>query len=129
MGISNEDFYDPRKVAIVPMGFCFPGTGKSGDLPPRMECAPAWREQFLGRLKRIELTLVIGQYALAYHLSGAGASLTEVVSKWRDHWPAVLPLPHPSPRNQLWLKRNPWFEEDVLPALRLRVATALSGDG
>ena len=129
MGISNEDFYNPKKVAIVPMGFCFPGTGKSGDLPPRLECAPAWREQFLGRLKTLQLTIVIGQYALAYHLPNAGSSLTEVVSKWRDHWPTVLPIPHPSPRNQMWLKRNPWFEKDVLPALRLRVAAALSDDG
>jgi uracil-DNA glycosylase len=125
MGISREDFYDPKKVAILPMGFCFPGTGKSGDLPPRPECALAWRTQLLSRLDKIELTLVIGQYALAYHLPGAGASLTEVVADWRKHWPRTLPMPHPSPRNQLWLKRNPWFETDVMPALKERVAGAL----
>ena len=126
MGVSEEEFYDPAKIAILPMGFCFPGYGKAGgDLPPRRECAPAWREQFLGRLTGLQLTLVIGQYAIAYHLPDAGATLTDVVRGWRSHWPRTLPVPHPSPRNKAWIKRNPWFAEDVLPALRQRVADAL----
>jgi uracil-DNA glycosylase len=111
------------------MGFCFPGTGKSGDLPPRGECAPAWRAQLLSRLKSIKLTLVIGQYALAYHLPDEAASLTEIVQAWREHWPDVIPLPHPSPRNNPWLKRNPWFEEELVPLLQSRVAEVLERDG
>ncbi len=126
MGISREAFYDPRQVAIVPMGLCFPGTGKSGDLPPRPECAPTWRKPLLGHLRHLELTLVIGQYAMAWHLGARHPSLTEAVKSWRDQWPLVLPLPHPSPRNNLWLRRNPWFEAEVLPALRDRVTQVLS---
>jgi len=122
MGVTREQFYDATQIAILPMGFCYPGTGRSGDLPPRPECAPAWRSALLAHLKRIELVLVIGQYAQAWHLSGDGGTLTDAVLAWRDHWPTVLPLPHPSPRNNLWLKRNPWFETDVLPALRSRTA-------
>jgi uracil-DNA glycosylase len=126
LGLSREQFYDDSQIAIVPMGFCYPGTGKSGDLPPRPECAAAWRGALLAQLKNIELTLVIGQYALAYHLPDAGKSVTESVRAWRQHWPHTLPLPHPSPRNNLWLRRNPWFEEEVLPALRTRVAEVLA---
>ena len=126
LGVTRETLYDERLMAIVPMGFCYPGRGKSGDLPPRPECAPAWRATLLRRLKHLELTVVIGHYAQAWHLSGAGATLTEVVRSWRKHWPAVVPLPHPSPRNNLWLRRNPWFEQEVLPALRTRVAEVLS---
>ena len=126
LGVSRETFYDARQIAILPMGFCYPGTGKSGDLPPRPECAPAWREKLLARLKGLELTLVIGQYAQDYHLPDAGESLTEVVRAWRKHWPRVLPLPHPSPRNNIWLKKNPWFEAEVLPVLRDRVAKVLA---
>lgn len=126
LGISREVFYDERQVAILPMGFCYPGTGKSGDLPPRPECAPAWREPLLSHLKNIRLMLVIGQYAQAYHLPGAGTSLTDIVRAWRQYWPHTLPLPHPSPRNNLWLKRNPWFEAEVIPALQAQVATILS---
>lgn len=125
LGITPEVFYDARKIALLPMGFCFPGTGRSGDLPPRPECAPQWRGALLGHLRHLQLTLVIGQYALAHHLPQERASLTEVVRSWRTHWPQLLPLPHPSPRNQLWLKRNPWFERELLPALRARVAEAL----
>jgi uracil-DNA glycosylase len=122
MGIDKEVFHDPRVVAIMPMGFCFPGTGRAGDLPPRPECAPAWRTRLLERMRHIRLTLVIGQYAQAWHLKqGAGITLTETVRAWRDYWPEVLPLPHPSPRNNIWLRRNPWFEEEVVPALRARV--------
>ena len=126
MGVTREVFYDPESVAILPMGFCYPGTGKSGDLPPRKECAPAWREQLLGCLPNLDVTLVIGQYALAYHLPEAKSSLTETVRAWRDHWPHVVPLPHPSPRNNIWLRRNPWFEEELIPLLRKRVKKALN---
>ena len=129
LGVSRETFYDARQVAIVPMGFCFPGTGKSGDLPPRPECAPAWRAPLLSHLRHLRLTLVIGRYALAYHLPDGGASLTEAVAGWRKHWPQVVPLPHPSGRNNLWLRRNPWFEQELLPLLRTRVAQVLAGDG
>ncbi len=125
LGISRETFYDPRQLAIIPMGFCFPGTGPSGDLPPRPECAPTWRQPLLAHLKHIELTLVIGQYAQAYHFQAEGASLTETVRAWRNHWPLMVPMPHPSPRNNLWLKRNPWFEAELLPVLRARVAEVL----
>lgn len=126
MGIDRDVFYDPELVALLPMGFCYPGTGKSGDLPPRPECAPAWRAQLLARLDKLQLTLVIGQYAQAYHLDEPKSSLTEIVQRWRDYWPNVVPLPHPSPRNNLWLRRNPWFEMQLLPMLRQRVAEVLA---
>lgn len=129
LGLSSAVFYDARQVAIVPMGFCFPGTGKSGDLPPRPECAPAWRTPLLAHLKNIELTLAIGRYAQAYHLSTQGASVTKVVQSWRCTWPHTLALPHPSPRNNLWLQRNPWFEEELLPVLRARVQEVLAHGG
>jgi len=120
MGVSRQKFYDEALFAIVPMGFCYPGTGKSGDLPPRPECAPAWREQFLAHLEQLQTTLVIGQYAHAYHFAGR-MSVTDRVRSWRDYWPEMIPLPHPSPRNNLWLRRNPWFERDVVPKLQKRV--------
>jgi uracil-DNA glycosylase len=126
-GLSREQFYDPQLVAILPMGFCYPGTGKSGDLPPRGECAPQWRARLLQALPRIELTLVIGQYAMAWHLPNATTgNLTETVRAWREHGLAVLPLPHPSPRNNIWLKANPWFEMEVVPALQERVLALVS---
>ena len=128
MGISREVFYDAKQIAILPMGFCFPGTGKSGDLPPRSECAPAWRAALLSHLRNLQLTLVIGQYAQAYHLPNEGASVTEVVQAWRKNWPHTVPLPHPSPRNNLWLKRNAWFEEELIPVLRSRVSEVLADD-
>lgn len=121
MGIERETFYDDTRVAILPMGFCFPGTGKSGDLPPIPECADTWREALLDRLKHVELTLVIGQYAQAWHLPDSRRTVTDNVKAWQQYWPRQLPMPHPSPRNNLWLRRNPWFEEDVLPVLRERV--------
>lgn len=126
LGISRETFYDPRQVAILPMGFCYPGSGKSGDLPPRPECAPAWRAPLLTQLTHVQLTLVIGQYALAYHLPEGPATVTEAVQDWRTHWPYQLVLPHPSPRNNLWLRRNPWFETELLPRLRERVSAVLA---
>ena len=126
LGITSEIFYDERRVAILPMGFCFPGTGVSGDLPPRPDCAPAWRNELLYHLRSVQLTLVIGQFAQDYHLPNAGSSVTEVVQSWRMHLPSVIPLPHPSPRNNRWLAQNPWFEAELLPVLRKRVALSLS---
>jgi uracil-DNA glycosylase len=126
LGVTSEQFYDPRSIAILPMGFCYPGTGKSGDLPPRPECAPLWRPQLLAALKDIKLTIVLGQYAQDYHFNESAGSLTELVRSWLDHWPALVPLPHPSPRNNIWLKRNPWFARDLLPQLRKRVARILA---
>jgi uracil-DNA glycosylase len=125
MGISREVFYDPKQISILPMGFCYPGTGRSGDLPPRPECAPAWRGQLLSHLRNLRLTLVIGKYAQDFHLPNAGKSLTETVRAWRENWPNVIPLPHPSPRNNIWLKQNPWFAGELLPVLKERVAVIL----
>ena len=126
LGLDRARFYDPTLVALLPMGFCYPGTGRAGDLPPRPECAATWRARLLAQLPRIELTLVIGQYAQQWHLPPPRRSVTEQVRNWRHYWPEIIPLPHPSPRNNLWLRRNPWFETDVLPALRKSV-TALLG--
>lgn len=127
MGVDRDTFYDPVQVAILPMGFCYPGTGASGDLPPRPECAPAWRRRLLELLPSVELTLVLGRYAQDWHLGAPGRGVTDAVAHWREGWPSLLPLPHPSPRNNRWLKANPWFEEEVLPALRARVAGLLAG--
>ena len=127
LGIDKTVFYDPKRVALIPMGFCYPGTGKSGDLPPRPECAPTWRAQLLAQLPNVVLTLVIGQYAQAWHLRDTQkATLTETVRAWREYWPSTLPLPHPSPRNNIWLKRNAWFGDEVLPILRQSVQHILA---
>lgn len=126
LGLSREQFYDAGLLAILPMGFCYPGTGKSGDLPPRRECAATWRKPLLQHLQHLQLTLVIGQYAQAWHLPEAPRTLTETVRHWRDWWPTLVPLPHPSPRNQRWLRQNPWFEQELLPVLRERIAELLS---
>lgn len=127
MGVTREQFYDPMLTAILPMGFCYPGTGKSGDLPPRKECAPLWRDALLAHMPNIKLTLVIGQYAMDWHLKDSQAStLTETVKSWREHSSNVVPLPHPSPRNNIWLKANPWFTADAVPALQGRVASVLN---
>ena len=123
LGVTEDQFYDPDTFAIIPMGFCFPGTGKGGDLPPRPECAPAWRNPLLDALPNLELALILGQYALDWHLGNAKSkTLTETVKRWQEFWPEQLPLPHPSPRNIRWFKANPWFEEDVVPVLRERVS-------
>lgn len=125
LSISREVFYDATKVAILPMGFCYPGTGKSGDLPPRPECAKAWRHQLLQRLPNIKLTLVIGKYAQKWHLPKMEKNLTETVRAWKGYGDGVMPLPHPSPRNNIWLKKNPWFSESLLPELKKAAKHAL----
>ena len=126
MGIESGVFYDSRKIAIIPMGFCYPGTGKSGDLPPRPECAAAWRQPLLEHLPDIELTLVIGQYAIAWHLGNRKQkTLTQTVQNWKAYGPEIIPLPHPSPRNNIWMKKNPWFSENVLPELRTSISALL----
>lgn len=122
LGVDKATFYDAGKVAIVPMGFCYPGTGKSGDLPPRKECAVEWHAQLLSQMAQIELTVVIGQYAIDWHVpQDKKKTLTETVKNWREYWPSKLVLPHPSPRNNIWLKKNPWFEAELLPPLKDRV--------
>ncbi|MFK8050745.1 MAG: uracil-DNA glycosylase family protein [Halioglobus sp.] len=127
MGIDPATFYDESQIAILPMGFCFPGTGKSGDLPPRPECATQWRKQLLAKLKGVELTLIIGKYAMDWHLgSDQGRTLTATVENWERYLPEVLPMPHPSPRNMRWMSKNDWFAADVLPVLKQRVAELLS---
>lgn len=117
--VDRSTFYKPEKFAIVPMGFCYPGKGKSGDLPPRPECAPTWHNQLLEKLPNIRLTLLIGSYAQNYYLGkNKKRTLTETVKSYEDYLPNYFPLPHPSPRNRLWLKKNPWFEETIIPKLR-----------
>lgn len=118
-----EAFYDESKVAIVPMGFCYPGVdAKGGDKPPRPECAPLWHPPLRAALENVEFTLLVGMYAQKHYLGKRRQkTLTETVRQWRDYLPEFLPLPHPSWRNTAWLKKNPWFEEDLLPALRKRV--------
>ncbi|NNL95259.1 MAG: uracil-DNA glycosylase family protein [Xanthomonadales bacterium] len=122
--IDRKTFYDARSVAILPMGFCYPGKGKSGDLPPLKICAPTWRQTLLDAMPNIQLVLVIGQYALNWHVPDFTGNLTEAV-KQRVGPERVLVLPHPSPRNNIWLKKNAWFEQEHLPALRCRVEAAL----
>lgn len=122
-GLAPERFYDASQVAIIPMGYCYPGRGNGGDLPPRRECAALWLDQLLARLPRVELTLLIGLHAQRHFLGNRRKrSLTETVEAWRDYAPDYLPLPHPSPRNTPWFKRNPWFEQELLPVLRKRIA-------
>ncbi len=125
LGIDRETFYDASRIAILPLGFCYPGSGAGGDLPPRPECAALWRRRLLDALPKIELVLALGRYAQDYHLGVAAVTLTARVRAWRDDWPRVLPLPHPSPRNNRWFGQNPWFEAEVLPALRARVKRLL----
>lgn len=127
LGMDRDTFYDESRIAIIPTGLCFPGTGKQGDLPPRPECAPLWHPPLRAALKDIRLTLLIGQYAQAYYLgSRCKKNLTETVAGWKEYLPDYIPLPHPSPRNQMWLKRNPWFERDLLPVLKQKVSEALA---
>lgn len=123
--VTPEQFYDPARFAIIPMGFCYPGRdARGGDFPPRPECAPLWHDRLLALLPNLKLILLAGAYAQRYYLGDrVHKTLTETVLHWRDFGPRFLPMPHPSPRNNLWLRRNPWFEADVLPTLRARVAT------
>ena len=120
--MDREMFYDPEHIALIPMGFCYPGKGKSGDLPPRPECAPLWHEKLFAKMKAVELILLIGQYSQKEYLAaGKQKNLTETVRNYKDYLPRFFPLPHPSPRNRLWLRKNPWFDATVIPALRRRV--------
>ncbi len=123
MGLDRDTFYDESRIAIVPMGFCYPGVDASGgDAPPRPECAPLWHDRLRALLPRVELTILAGAYGQARYLAGQrGASMTETVSRWRDVMPRFFPPPHPSWRNTAWLKRNPWFEAEAVPALRRRL--------
>ncbi|MDT4829953.1 Uracil DNA glycosylase superfamily protein [compost metagenome] len=127
LGIDREVFYDATRIAIMPMGYCYPGRGKSGDLPPRKECAPLWHDRLLAQMPHVALTLLIGQYAQRHFLGKAArGGVTETVEAFADYAPRFVPLPHPSPRNTAWFQHHPWFENDVLPVLRERVQQALS---
>ena len=125
--LDRDAFYDEGRIAIIPAGFCYPGTGRGGDLPPRPECAPLWHPRLRAALPGIELTLLVGGYAQAYYLAAdRKRNLTATVAAWTEYQPHWFPLPHPSPRNGVWLKRNPWFGADVIPALRARIAEVLA---
>jgi len=127
LGVDPASFYAERNFALLPMGFCFPGTGKSGDLPPRPECARHWHARILGKMRAARLTVLVGAYSQRYYLGdGCAESVTENVRRFRTFLPAYLPLVHPSPRNKVWHKRNPWFEREVVPELRRIVAEALA---
>ncbi len=122
LGVTDEQFYDTELFGIIPMGFCYPGKGKSGDLPPRKECAPLWHEALLNQMPQLELTLLIGTYAQNYYLKkSARKNLTETVLHFHEYLPEHFVLPHPSPRNAIWMKKNPWFELEVLPSLKKAV--------
>lgn len=127
LGLSQEQFYDERNIAILPMGFCYPGTGAHGDLPPRRECAPQWHARLLAAMPDIKLILLVGSYAQAAYLQiRAQPRLTDTVMHYADYLPRFFPLPHPSPRNRHWQSRNPWFVSEVVPQLRRCVQAALS---
>ena len=130
MGLEPDAFYDESRVAIVPMGFCYPGRAGSGDAPPRRECRSTWHPRLMPMLAGLRLSLLVGRYAQDYVLGDrARATLTETVRAWRDYLPDAVPLPHPSPRNVAWFKANPWFEGEVVPELRSRVQAALAAAG
>ncbi len=119
MGLSREEFYDTSLLSLMPMGFCFPGKGKSGDLPPRPECAPLWHGQLFAHMKKVELVLLVGNYAQQFYLGKSRmANLTETVKHFENYLPKYFPLPHPSPRNNIWQAKHPWFKETVLPRLK-----------
>jgi uracil-DNA glycosylase len=127
-GLGEREFYDAAKVALVPMGFCYPGAGQSGDLPPRPECAPRWHDRILESLPAKRLILLVGSFAQARYLPQARKqTLTETVRHFAQHGPMFFPLPHPSWRSGIWMQRNPWFEAEILPVLRATVRKALSG--
>ncbi len=124
--MDRDTFYDPARVAIMPMGFCYPGRGRGGDLPPRPECAATWHRPLLAQLLAIRLTLLIGQYAQRHYLPQWQGSVSANVAAWQEHPDGLFALPHPSPRNRRWLAQRPWFDEQVVPALRAAVARAFS---
>jgi uracil-DNA glycosylase len=128
LGVDRETFYGDHRIGVAAMAFCFPGTNpKGGDYPPPTRCASLWRPRLLAQLPQVELTLLVGGYAQRWTLPQAGGrSMTDTVAGWRDHLPSLLPMPHPSWRNTAWLKRNPWFEDEVVPNLRLRVSAMLA---
>lgn len=127
LNVTPEEFYDATKFGIIPMGFCYPGTGKTGDLPPRPECAPKWHEPLLNMMPKVKLTLLIGMYAQKYYLGKTRKkTLTETVNHWEEYLPNYLPMPHPSPRNGIWMRKNPWFEKDIVPFLKGKVEEALN---
>lgn len=126
LGINSEQFYDTNLFAIMPMGMCYPGTGKTGDLPPRKECAITWHQKVIDQMPNIQLTLLIGKYAQDYYLGKESKeNLTETVKNYTAYLPNYIPLPHPSPRNNIWMKKNQWFATDVIPYLQCQVKTIL----
>ncbi|MEO1416373.1 MAG: uracil-DNA glycosylase family protein [Bacteroidota bacterium] len=129
LDMDKDTFYDDSQIAIIPMGFCYPGKGERGDLPPRPECAELWQEKLLSQLPQIQLTLTIGQYAIKYHLGKTRKkTLAETVKYWHSYVEkGFIPLVHPSPRNIMWQRKNPWFESEVVPAIRAKVWEVLAG--
>ena len=122
LGVSKEQFYNNKLFALMPMGFCYPGKGISGDLPPRPECAPTWHDLLLKKMKQVELTILIGQYSQKYYLGEKlKPTLTQTVKSFKEYLPEYLPLVHPSPRNNIWQKKNPWFEKEIIPYLQKKI--------
>lgn len=129
MGIDKDIFYNPNKVALIPMGFCYPGKGKSGDLPPRKECAPKWHQELFVKMKQIKLMVLVGKYAQDYYLKNyPNQNLTQRVKNFNDFLPKYFVLPHPSPRNNIWQAKNKWFQTDVIPTLQSSINEILDKD-
>lgn len=126
LGVTNEQFYNTENFAIIPMGFCYPGKGKTGDLPPRPECAPEWHQQLFKKLPKVKLVILVGVYAQKYYLKdNTKRTLTETVGEYKSYLPEYFPIPHPSPTNRFWRAKNPWFEELIVPELKERIAEIL----
>lgn len=125
LGVSPDSFYNLEHFSLLPMGLCYPGKGKGGDLPPRPECAKRWRNELLARLNNVQLTLLVGAHAVNWHINKPRVSLGDLTKSWRDRWPNTVVLPHPSPRNTYWISQRPWIEETIVPALQERVAQLL----
>lgn len=128
LGVDQSTFYNPKKIALLPMGFCYPGKGRSGDLPPRPECAPKWHNLLIKNMSQIKLTILIGQYAQKYYLNSISSTLTQTVRNYHTYLPEIFVLPHPSPRNNIWKAKNPWFEKEVIPDLRKRISKVLHSE-